>query len=297
MRRGAALLLALAMAGCGGPAPEPGPPTDEVLERLATSAHRALELEEAQSAATLYSRALERARERDDPQAIADMGFGQATAALGHGDAAGALRVAREVRTELERRGVAVLPRLKLAEATALHRLGRAEEATRLAAEVAQRGGEDRAAALRAQFLLGLIAAGQGEVAALSAARAALAGAEEPAFAADALELLGQEALLRGDARRAAAEAEAAAALRRDALDYRGLSRALALEGAARERLGEQAAAADLLLRAGQGAAQRGEREDARRWLGQAERLARAAGRSAIAADARRGAAALRAER
>lgn len=267
----AALLL---FACGGGAAPETGPPEDQVLDRLATSAHRALELDQPESAAGLYARALARARERDDPQAIADMAFGQATAALAHGDSAGALAVAREVRQALERRGRQALPRLKLVEATALHRLGRAGEAEALARDVAGREGEDRAAALRARFLLGLAAAGRRDLEGLAAARAALRGVEEPAFLADSVELAAEEALLRGDARRAAEQAAAAAALRRDAVDYRGLSRALALEGEARARLGQRAAAADLLRRAAQGAEQRGETADARRWQAEAARLA-----------------------
>lgn len=283
------LLASLALAGCGGGAArEAAPPEDPVLERLAGSAHRALELDEAESAARLYARALDRARERDDAQAMADMGFGQATAALAHGDAEGALRVARGVRLDLERRGRMALPRLKLAEATALHRLGRRGEAEGLARDVAGQGAQDGAAALRASFLLGLIAAEEGDLARLAVARTAFAGATEPAFQADAVELAAREALLRGDARRAAAEAGAAAALRRDALDYRGLSRALALEGDARARLGQRVAAADLLRRAAQGAAQRGEQADARRWRAEATRLERPAGRPEIARSARR---------
>ena len=293
MRPAVLLLLALALCACGGGARDTGPPEDEVLTRLAGSAHRALELDEPESAATLYGRALARARERDDALAIADMGFGQATAALAHGDAAGALRVAEEVRVDLARRGRGPPPRLALVEATALHRLGRVAEAQAMAAEVSARGAEDRGAALRAHFLVGLIAAGQGDRARLAASRAALEGATEPAYRADAVELAGHEALLAGDARGAAERAAAAATLRRDALDYRGLSRALALEGTARARLGETALAADLMLRAGQGAAERGERQDARRWLAEAARLGGTARRPALVAEARRSSAAL----
>jgi hypothetical protein len=228
------LALALVLAACGGGRRDDGPPEDEVLSRLAGSAHRALELNEPDSAAGLYARALTRARERDDAGAIGDMAFGQATAALAGGDAPAALRVAQEVSAELTRRGARVPPRLLLAEATALHRLGRTAEAGARATDVANRAAEDPPAALRAQFLLGLLAAGRGDAVRLAAARAALAGAEPAAFRADATELAAQEALLRGDAAGAAAQARAAAALRREAIDYRGLSRTLALEGRAR---------------------------------------------------------------
>lgn len=285
----AGTLAGLLLAGCGGGSapPEPGPAQDEVLARLARAGMGALDLDEPESAARLYGQALERARERDDAQAIADTGFGQATALLAQGDAPGALRAAREVRADLARRGVTQPPRLMLVEATALHRLGRNAEAAPLAAAVTARGEADAAAALRAWFLLGLIAAAHGDGAGLEAARAALRGAEQPAFRADAVELAAHRALLRREDREAAALA-AAGTLRQDSLDYRGVARALALEGEARARLGEREAAADLLLRAGQSAAMRGERADARRWLEAAARLAEAAGRPALRAEARR---------
>jgi hypothetical protein len=288
----------LLLAACGGAAREAeGPPVDGTLQRLSESAYQALQLDQPESAARLYARALTRARERDDAVSIAEMGYGQATAALAHGDADGALRVAREVRAELERRRRAVPPGLKLAEATALHRLGRVAEAEPIAADVATRGAEDGPAALRATFLLGLIAAARQDVPRLAALRRAFREGLPPAFAADALELEAHEALLRGLAASAAARAAEAAALRRTALDYRGLSRALALEGRARATRGEAAAAADLLMRAGRGAAERGETPDARAWLAEARRVAEGNGLATLAARARREMAALDAAR
>ncbi|MGG5823799.1 hypothetical protein [Falsiroseomonas sp. HW251] len=269
MRRLAVLLL---LAGCA--VRDPAPPEDETLARLAGSANRALELDEPGSAATLYRRALDRARERDDAGAIADMAFGEATARLAQGDAAAAERIAREVREELARRNRAASPRLVLVEATALLRLGRDGQAEALASQVVRRGAEDPAAAKRAWFLLGLVAARRGDVAGVQRAEVALHDAGDPAFQADAVELAAHVALLRGDAQRGADDAAAAALLRQQALDYRGLSRALALEGAARAALGDAALAADLYRRAALGAARRGERDDARRWEAEAGRLA-----------------------
>jgi hypothetical protein len=74
----------------------------------------------------------------------------------------------------------------------------------------------------------------------------------------------------------------------RDGLDDRGLGRALALEAAAAQRLSDDAAAADLLLRAGRGAVSRGEWAQARQWLTRADVLARRAGTPAIGTAARR---------
>jgi hypothetical protein len=70
-------------------------------------------------------------------------------------------------------------------------------------------------------------------------------------------------------------QAARAGELRQTTLDYRGLARALALEGAAAERAGDKAAAADLFLRAGRSAADQKDRELAKRWLRQAMSLSR----------------------
>lgn len=284
--RAALLVAALLLAGCGSAQP-PAPAGDEVLTGLAAAARSALDNDEPESAADLYARALARARERDEARLIDDMAFGQAVALLAAGDPAAARRVTQDERDALTRRGRMPSPRLLLAEATALHRLGRAAEAGARAAEVARRDAEDAEAALRAQFLLGLLAAARGDMVALEAHRATLAGARHPAFRADAAELDSHLALLRAEPAAAAAQAGEAADLRQKAIDYRGLSRALALEGVARARLGEAARAADLLFRAGQGAAARGEARDARAWLAEAARLAEAAGRPTLLADAR----------
>jgi hypothetical protein len=294
VRQGAALLFAGLLLACGGSsAPPPGPPEDEVFSRLMHSAHRALELEQPASAARLYARAVARARERDDAAAIDDAAFGQATAALAHGDAVGAQTVASEARRELVRRGRPASAGLLLAEATALHRLGQLEAADALAAAVVERGVEDPVATSRATFLRGLGAAARRDLRGVLTARAALGDPGTPAFQADAAELEALAALLRGDARTAQVRATAARAARQVALDYRGLSRALALEGRALGQLGNPGAAADLLLRAGRGAAERGENLDARRWLMEAEALAIQGGARGVAAEARRTAAAL----
>src|SRR5262249_45383930 len=96
----------------------------------------------------------------------------------------------------------------------------------------------------------------------------------EPALQADALELAARVALRGAAAERAEADAARAVALRQDALDYRGLARALALQGQATERPARPRLAADLYLRAGRSAAAQGDRATARPWLLQARALA-----------------------
>src|SRR5215472_18329749 len=72
------------------------------------------------------------------------------------------------------------------------------------------------------------------------------------------------------DAALAQQQAARAAELRQTTLDYRGLARALALEGVAAERAGDKVAAADLFLRAGRSAVMQGDQSNARVWLGRA---------------------------
>lgn len=268
------LLAALVLAGCGGRAPPAEAPHDRVLARAADAAQGALDLDQPEASARLYARALERARERDDAGAIDSMAFGQATAALAHGDAPGALRVSQDVIAALARRGRDASAGLRLAEATALFRLGRLAESERVARGVAARR-EAPEAAMRATFLLGLLGAARNDLAALAAARAAMGEPAAPPFRADAIELEAVAALLRGDAAIARSRAAVAAGMRQHLVDYRGLSRALALQGAAAARMGDRNAASDLLARAGRGAQERGETADARLWLAEAARVRR----------------------
>jgi hypothetical protein len=287
----AVVLAALAACGSRTTGPPP-PPDDETFRNAARAGRMALEMDRPEQAAQLYAAALARARERDDPVAIGEAGFGLATAELARERDREALDKAREVASELTRRGAAPPAALLLVQATALYRTRRADEADRLAAEVTARRAEDRDAAARAHFLRGLIAAERRDTGGLAAARSALGDPDRSAFQADAEELDAHAAMLRGDMRAARRHATAAAAARQTALDYRGLGRALALEAEAAHRMGDLAAAADLYMRAGRGAAARGQVGAARRWLTQARTLAargtapdvEAATRNAIAA-------------
>jgi len=278
---------ALLLTACGSTPPPAPPPPDLTLSAAARAGRVALELQRPDVAARQYAAALRQARQRDDAAAIGDTGIGLAAAELAAGAPARALQTARAVGDELARRGAPAPAALILTEALALHRLGDLASAEAAAAGVTQRAGEDADAGRRAWFLRGLIAAARRDPTALAAARAALGEPEVRAFRADARELAALAALDEGDttsARRLAAEA---AALRRDGLDYRGLGRALALEAGAAGRAGDAGSAADLYLRAGRGAAARGEPTEARRWLGRAQTLARQTGQPAIGSAAR----------
>jgi hypothetical protein len=243
--------------------------------------HLAYELERNEEAVAQYRAALTRAQARDDPDAIGDTGYDLAVAELSANAPEKALADTRAIRIELERRGAKPFPALLLAEATALYRTGATAEADRTA-QLVQRG-DDADAVARAAFLRGLIADDRGDEVGLAASAQALSGEKTPPFEADSAEIAARLALRLGDPAQARQQAARAAELRQTTLDYRGLARALAIEGAAAERTGDKAAAADLFFRAGRSAAAQGDKTGARVWL---RRAASLAPRQAIAHDA-----------
>ena len=276
-------LMPLLLAGCGGASDSTVPPADPILQREMHAGDLAFAMERDDEAAAQYREALGRAEARDDARAIGDAGYDLTVVELRAGKPADALAAARVTRVELARRGMRPFPALLLAEAAALYRTDALAEADREAQAVEQSA--DRTAAARAAFLRGLIADKQGDETGLAEAAAVLAAATTPPLEADWAELAARVALRRGDPAHAREEAARARTLRQATLDYRGLARALALQGAAAERSGDAPGAADLFLRAGRSAALQGDETNARVWLGRATALApdRAAGREAKA--------------
>jgi hypothetical protein len=262
-----AFLLVLLLAACASP-PKPAAPEDAEMRRSARVGRVAFNLERPDEAVTQYRAALSRAQARDDLPAIADLGYDLAVAQLRANDPKAALATATSIRAELARRRAPDLPELDLAEATALYRTGAPAQSDALAASV-QRAGDPEAAA-RASFLRGLIADAAGDTAGLQSALASLGAPADAETQADAAELSARLKLRQGDPAGARADAQRAAALRRDLPDYRGLARALALEAQAARQAGDQSAAADLYLRAGRSAAAQGDTDQARMWLRQA---------------------------
>ncbi|MBV8455287.1 MAG: hypothetical protein JO122_01575 [Acetobacteraceae bacterium] len=270
MRRRLLLLVPVILTGCGG-RQQPAPPQDSVLRREAEAGRAAFSLERPAEAAAQYKLALLRAEARDDAKAIGDYGYDLAVAQLAANQPREALASARQTETELARRGVAVFPALVLVEAVALYRSGASREADRLAAQV--EAGGDPAAAARAAFLRGLIADEAGSEAGLAAALARLAHPVSAEERADAFELAARRDIRAGVFARAASEAAQAVALRRTAMDYRGMARGLAVQAEAIARMGDNVQAADLYMRAGESAAAQGDAGSARRWVHQAVAL------------------------
>ncbi len=277
-----ALLALLLLAACGARTPSPTALRDELLQRQLATARLALDAGRAEESARLYGQALARARERDAAEDIAEAATGRTAALLARGDARGARAQADEALAELARRDAAPPATLLLASAAARLRAGDGPGAEDAARRVVAAGPADAAA--RAWFLLGLLAAERRDAAALEAARMGLGTPAGAAFRADAAELAGEAAWLSGDAAGARRLAAEAAGLRRDVLDYRGVTRALRLSA----RATPGAEAGDVLLRAARGAAARRELAEARALYAEAARAA-----PALAALARRESAAL----
>src|SRR5690242_12827315 len=129
------------------------------IERYGYAGQAALTLEHPRQAVEQFQRALARAHERDDAEAIGDFGFNLAVAQLHAGQPEAALITAREIEAELMRRsnnpGGATLAVLRLAEAIALYRTDQLAAADAVATQIET--GSDAVSA-RAAFLRGLIA-------------------------------------------------------------------------------------------------------------------------------------------
>jgi hypothetical protein len=267
-----AVPIVLLLASCGR-GDQPTAPTDTTLRANAYAGSEAFSLERPEEAAVQYQHALDRARARDDAGAIGDDGFDLTVALLAANHPAQALASARMTRAELARRGAVSFPALDLAEATALYRIGDKTEADRLAEQV--QAGADPVAAARASFLRGLIADDAGDVAGLDDAIARLAQPASEDQRADADELIARRDLRQRMFSAATDAAGRAANLRRTALDYRGMARALSVAADATARSGNPQAAAELYMRAGQSAAAQGDGDSARPWLRQVLALSR----------------------
>ena len=264
MRRVSACVLLL-LAACGTEQAAPAPPQDQTLARHEEAGRIAYELDRPEEAVAEFQAALTQAQARDDLAAISQLSFNLAVAQLRANRPKDALATTKQARAELIRRGGAPFPALGLVEATALYRLGQRDKADALAARI--QSSNDRDAAAGASFLRGLIADDAGNEAGLRDALRRLSNATEPLRRADRLELQARLALRREDFAGARGPAMQAADIRQQALDYRGMARALAVCAMAAERSGEREAAADLYLRAGRSAAAQLDAETARPWL------------------------------
>jgi len=277
------LLSLLLLAACGGSAPvDPGPPPDIKLDQANKAGTQALSMDLPSVAVRQYKVALSRAYERDDAGAIGDVAYNLALAQMKAGDPKAAIATAREARAELDRRRAAVPPELILVQSAAAYRSGDLGAATGAAQEVIERGSKDPDVVPRAWFIRGLVAADRSDSAGLAQAIAALPPSKQADIEADRQELRGRAALLAGDSTGSLSLFEQSASNRQQALDYRGMARALSLAGDAALRSGRSADAADFFLRAGRSALLQGDRAMATPLLKRAEDLGKQTGQTGI---------------
>jgi predicted small lipoprotein YifL len=286
------LLAVLALAACGGGGPvDTGPPPDVKLDQANKAGTQALSMDLPSLAVRQYKVALSRAYERDDAGAIGDVAYNLALAQMKAGDPKGAVATAREARAELDRRRAAVPPELILVQAAAAYRSGDLSAAAGAAQEVFDRGAKDPDVVRRAWFIRGLVAADRSDAAGLAqsiAALAALPPTKQADLEADRQELQGRAALLANDPAGALTLFEQSATNRQQALDYRGMARALSLAGDAALRSGRAADAADLFLRAGRSALLQGDTATAAPLLKRAEDLGKQTGQTGIVEEVTR---------
>lgn len=276
-------LAALALAACGGGSPaDPGPPPDARLDQANRAGMQALSMDMPSLAVRQYTTALQRAYERDDAGAIADVSYNLALAQMRAGDAKAAIATVRSAQRDLERRRAPVPAELFLVLAAASYRAGDLAAADSAAQETLGRASSDSDTASRAWFIRGLVAAQRGDGAALAQAIAALPPSKQADLQADREELEGRAALLGNRPAEALALLQRAAANRQQALDYRGMARTLASAADAAQRSGQAAEAADLLLRAGRSALLQGDAATALPLLRRAEETARQTGQAGI---------------
>jgi len=282
-------LTVLALTACGGGTPaDTGPPPDVQLEQANRAGTQAMSMDMPALAVRQYKTALQRAYERDDAGAIADVSYNLALAQMKAGDAKGALATVRNARTDLERRHAPVPGELFLVQAAAAYRIADFAGADSAAQEALSHPSKDPDTAPRAWFIRGLVAAQRSDGATLAQAIAALPPAKAADLQADREELLGRAALLNGQAAEALSLFQQSAANRQQALDYRGMARALALAGDAALRTGRTAEAADLFLRAGRSALLQVDNATALPLLRQADELARQTAQPGISEEVAR---------
>jgi hypothetical protein len=280
------VFAALALTACGGGTPaDAGPPRDIKLDQASSAGTQAMSMELHDVAVRQYKVALARAYERDDTRAIADVAYNLALAQMKARDPKAAIATARAAETELDRRRTPVPAELSLVTAAASYRAGDLAGAAAAAQQALDRQASDPDTVPRAWFIRGLAAADRDDRATLAQSIAALRPSKSADLEADRLELQGRAALLDGQSGEALTLSDQASANRRQALDYRGMARTLALAGEACVRLDRTAEAAAYFLRAGRSALLQGDGTMAVLLLKRAEDLARQSGQNSIVAE------------
>ena len=279
----------LTVSGCGSSPPkQKGPATDADLERFNRAGRLAFDKGRLQQAASFYRKALDRAYLRDDTAAILDAQYNLAICLMNLQAYAEALVVVEHATTEMALAGHGHPADFLLLEATILHSSGDSNEAWKMTDQILSLPTQASSVIKsKTHFLRGLIASKQGDMDQLRAAIAALGQPEHPQLRADRQELVGRLAMAEQNWDAAVEAFDTATKLRREALDYRGMVKVLALAGQASEKAGRAKEASIRYLRAGRSAVLQGLFDDASKWLSRAEQIANSAGEAQIAREAR----------
>jgi tetratricopeptide (TPR) repeat protein len=225
---------------------------------------------------------------RDDTAAILDARFNLAVCLLNLQTYDEALDVVRRAKTEMAIADHGKSVDFLLLEATILYRGGDLNAAWQVTDQILSN--PSRASSVvrsKTHFLRGMLASEREDIAQLRAAVTALGQPQQPLLRADRLELAGRLALAEQNWDAAVEAFDSAASLRREALDYRGMVRALVLAGEGSEKAGRNREAAVLYLRAGRSAFFNDQMADAQKWLNHSMRLASTAGEDTIIQEAR----------
>ena len=279
----------LTVSGCGSSPPkQKGPATDADLERFNRAARLAFDKGRLQQAASFYRKALDRAYVRDDTAAILDAQYNLAICLMNLQAYAEALVVVEHAATEMALAGHGPSVDFLFLEATLLHSSGDSDEAWKMTEQILSPPIQASSVIKsKTHFLRGLIASKQGDLDQLRAAIAALGQPQQIQLRADRQELVGHLAMAEKNWDAAVEAFDAATKLRREALDYRGMVKVLALAGNAGEKAGRAKEASIRYLKAGRSAVLQGLLDDARRWLNRAEQIAYSTGEAQVAREAR----------
>lgn len=268
-----ALLVCVALSGCGGAPDETVQDQDIAYQQAMDAGSQAFGIERYTVAERSYREAARLALRRNDAGAIGDSAYNLAVTQLSAGRPADALRTVQTARAALLMRsgqealaGNGGLPNtphhedvaetggdaLTLIAAAAEYRLGQDAAAAR-EARLASRSSE-RDIALRGAFLSGLIAARDNDPVVLAGAIGLLQASKLPLSAAQSADLAELQALqaMATDPAGALSLSAKVVSLRRETGDYGAMARALALEADAARKMGQTARANDLLAQAAQ---------------------------------------------
>ena len=279
----------LTVSGCGSSPPtHKGPAIDQDLERFNRAARLAFDKGRLQQAASFYRKALDHAYVRDDTAAVLDAQYNLAFCLMNLQSYEEALGVVQHANTEMVLAGHGNSDDFLLLEATILYLSGDSDEAWKITDRILAT--PTQASSIiesKTHFLQGLIASQRGDTEKLHAAIVSLGQPKQPLLRADRQELLGRLAMAEHNWDAAIEAFDEATKLRREALDYRGMVKVLALAGKASEKAGRAKQASIRYLRAGRSALLQGQFDGALKWLNRAAQIAKNAGEEQIVQEAR----------